>query len=307
MNPTRALQLLATAAFAVFAPSAVAQTDDPAAASIIRKLDEAAEKQSQILELSKSTAAKIAEIAAKPTPGGGSEAAELAEKVAALEARLAALEPAQRTSEEPTGKAATPGIQDNVNLVWTIVAGALVFLMQAGFCCLELGLARAKNSINICMKNFLDFCVASVCFLFIGFPLMFGTSVGGVIGAGNMWLSSFGAAEPFWAFWFFQTVFAGTAATIVSGAVAERRSLSVTSRTQWRWPHLSTRFSGTGRGAASGPRSGMVATKVGWRRSALWILRARPWSTGWAARARSRGSWSWERARAGFRKPGLPG
>ncbi len=125
--------------------------------------------------------------------------------------------------EKLAGSAAEPGeTQKNLNLVWTVVAAALVFFMQAGFCLLESGSARAKNSINVVMKNVLDFCVSAVAYLFIGFALMFGTSYGGWLGVGPFWLSDFPAESPIWSLWIFQVVFAGTAATIISGAMAER-------------------------------------------------------------------------------------
>ncbi|WP_395753477.1 ammonium transporter [Prosthecobacter sp.] len=113
-------------------------------------------------------------------------------------------------------------VQMNLNYVWMIAAGALVFVMQAGFAMVELGFARAKNSINIIMKNFLDFCISAIVFLFVGFGLMFGKSAGGWIGSDSFWISNHAADDKMWAFWFFQVVFAGTACTIVSGAMAER-------------------------------------------------------------------------------------
>jgi len=118
---------------------------------------------------------------------------------------------------------AIKGLQLNINYVWAMLAGALVFIMQAGFAMVELGFARAKNSINIIMKNFLDFCISTIGFLFIGFGLMFGTSWYGIIGTDSFWLADTADGKsPLWVFWFFQVVFAGTACTIVSGAMAER-------------------------------------------------------------------------------------
>jgi Amt family ammonium transporter len=113
-------------------------------------------------------------------------------------------------------------VQMNLNYVWMVATGALVFVMQAGFAMVELGFARAKNSINIIMKNFLDFCISAIVFLFVGFGLMFGTSAGGWIGSDSFWISNHAADDKMWAFWFFQVVFAGTSCTIVSGAMAER-------------------------------------------------------------------------------------
>ena len=123
---------------------------------------------------------------------------------------------------ETAAKAEIEAVQLNLNYVWMVLAGALVFMMQAGFAMVELGFARAKNSINIVMKNFLDFCISSLVFLFLGFGLMFGTSAGGWIGTDSFWLSNLPGDDKLWSFWFFQVVFAGTACTIVSGAMAER-------------------------------------------------------------------------------------
>lgn len=79
---------------------------------------------------------------------------------------------------ETAAKAEIEAVQLNLNLVWMVITGALVFVMQAGFAMVELGFARAKNSINIIMKNFLDFCISAIVFMFLGFGLMFGTSAG---------------------------------------------------------------------------------------------------------------------------------
>ena len=110
---------------------------------------------------------------------------------------------------------------DQLDLAWVLICSALIFLMQAGFCLLEAGLVRSKNSINVAIKNLMDFCVSSLLFWAIGFGLMFGHSYLGWIG-----LSHFVPDAPhgpkFLAFLLFQTVFCCTATTIVSGAVAER-------------------------------------------------------------------------------------
>jgi Amt family ammonium transporter len=113
-------------------------------------------------------------------------------------------------------------LQTNLNIVWTVVAACLVFFMQAGFAMVEAGFTRAKNSVNILMKNLMDFSVGSIAFFLVGFALMFGVSKGGFIGGSLFGLS--GIVENDWVFTFliFQTVFAATAATIVSGAMAER-------------------------------------------------------------------------------------
>lgn len=106
--------------------------------------------------------------------------------------------------------------------VFVLLCAALVFLMQAGFCLLELGAVRAKNCLNVVMKNVADFCVSTISFLLIGFSLMFGTTIAGWVGGDIAWLSDFGGESRIWIFWLFQAVFAATAATIVSGAMAER-------------------------------------------------------------------------------------
>jgi len=140
----------------------------------------------------------------------------------ALEARIAAMEKLVSAPSEAAEPAAAPTLKLDLNVVWIVIAAALVFFMQAGFCLLELGLTRAKNAINICMKNFLDFGVGAITFLFLGFALMFGAGQAGWIGWGPFWLSDRPGTDAFWAFWLFQAVFAGTAATIISGAMAER-------------------------------------------------------------------------------------
>jgi len=105
-----------------------------------------------------------------------------------------------------------------------MVAAALVFFMQAGFALVEAGFTRAKNAVNIMMKNLMDFSVGSLAFWAIGFGLMFGVSNSGWLGTSGFFLSDFSPdGDPrVLAFWMFQVVFAATAATIVSGAMAER-------------------------------------------------------------------------------------
>lgn len=119
-------------------------------------------------------------------------------------------------------------VQSHADYIWTLIAAALVFFMQAGFAMVEAGFTRAKNAINIMMKNLMDFSVGSLGFWAIGFGLMFGTSAGGLIGTSGFFLSDFKVEGDPWvlAFWMFQAVFAATAATIVSGAMAERTRFS---------------------------------------------------------------------------------
>ena len=113
-----------------------------------------------------------------------------------------------------------------VNTVWVLLGAALVLFMQAGFCILESGLTRAKNAGNIIMKNLMDFCIGTPIFWIIGFGIMFGSSsaiFGGIV---LFTRGDYSAVTPdgvpFYAFFIFQTVFCATAATIVSGAMAER-------------------------------------------------------------------------------------
>ena len=122
--------------------------------------------------------------------------------------------------------AEAPLSQFHGNILWTLIAAILVMFMQAGFAAVEAGFTQAKNAGNILMKNVLDFSAGSVMFFFFGFALMFGTDVGGLLGGSGFALGGVDATSPDgqWTltFWFFQSVFAATAATIVSGGVAER-------------------------------------------------------------------------------------
>lgn len=114
-----------------------------------------------------------------------------------------------------------------IDTVWVLLAAVLVFFMQAGFAMVEAGFTRAKNVGNIIMKNFMDFSIGSIVFWFVGFSLMFGPSIGGFIGGINfMFTAEYGNDVPDMAILIFQTVFAATAATIVSGAMAERTKFS---------------------------------------------------------------------------------
>ncbi len=116
--------------------------------------------------------------------------------------------------------------QEHGNVLWTLIAAILVFFMQAGFAMVETGFTRAKNSVNIMMKNLMDFSIGSLGFWVMGFGLMFGTTAGHFIGTSGFFLSDAAPGTEGWewtlVFFIFQTVFAATAATIVSGAMAER-------------------------------------------------------------------------------------
>ena len=110
--------------------------------------------------------------------------------------------------------------------LWVLFSSALVLFMQAGFLCVESGLTRTKNSINVAIKNVTDFGVATVVFWLVGFGLMFGQSLSGVVGTSGFFTVFNGAGGWVSTFFIFQLMFCGTASTIVSGAVAERMSFT---------------------------------------------------------------------------------
>lgn len=128
--------------------------------------------------------------------------------------------------------ASEPTVKSNqiaIDTIWTLLAAFLVFFMQAGFALVEAGFTRAKNAGNIIMKNLMDFASGSLVYWSVGFALMFGTGSAFIGKEGFFLLSSFenlGLEIPLSAFWIFQAVFAATAATIVSGAMAERTNFS---------------------------------------------------------------------------------
>lgn len=127
-------------------------------------------------------------------------------------------------------------IEEVLTMIWLVVAGAMVFFMQAGFSMVEIGLTRAKNAGNIIMKNLVDFAVGALAYFAVGWAFMYGESAGGagIIGSSQFflhdgssdgimaWIIESGASSTLLRDWFFQVVFAATAATIVSGAVAGR-------------------------------------------------------------------------------------
>ncbi|MBC8545782.1 ammonium transporter [Clostridiaceae bacterium NSJ-31] len=122
------------------------------------------------------------------------------------------------------------GIYSSVNTIWVLVAAALVFFMQAGFAMVEAGFTRAKNSGNIIMKNLMDFALGTPVYWLLGFGIMFGSS-GLLFGSFDPMVRGDYSAilpsgVPLYAFLIFQTVFCATAATIVSGAMAERTKFS---------------------------------------------------------------------------------
>ena len=129
-------------------------------------------------------------------------------------------ETVQRSLSSPLAR-----FQQRVDTFWVLLSAALVFFMQAGFLMLETGLVRAKNTINVAMKNLFDYLAGFVIFFAIGYALMFGESADGWVGTTQFWLSDLTKGDEF-AVFLFQVAFLGTAATIVSGAVAERTRFS---------------------------------------------------------------------------------
>ena len=112
-----------------------------------------------------------------------------------------------------------------IDTIWVMIAAFMVFIMHAGFTCVEAGFTQSKNTINIIMKNFMTISIGVLVYYVTGFALMFGPSVGGLLGTKGFLLSSlniFDFGIPTYGFFFFQAVFAATCATIVSGAMAER-------------------------------------------------------------------------------------
>lgn len=122
-------------------------------------------------------------------------------------------------------------LQGSLNTIWILIAATLVIFMNAGFGMLEAGLCRRKNAVNILTKNLIVFALATIAYWAIGFSLMFGSSGNGLFGMGGFFLTGDSAAYglnpfpeglPVSVFFLFQVAFSATAATIVSGAVAER-------------------------------------------------------------------------------------
>lgn len=156
----------------------------------------------------------------------------------AVESTMAVV-PAETAAETPEGPSAAE-LKVMIDTLWVVLAGVLVFFMNLGFGCVESGFCRSKNCVNILSKNFIVFAASSIGFWLLGWGLMFGSGNGFVGTEGLVMVSgadnspavledysgAYGAINwtgvPLWAKFFFQLVFCGTAATIVSGAVAER-------------------------------------------------------------------------------------
>lgn len=119
-------------------------------------------------------------------------------------------------------------IADNVFGVWFLIGAALVFFMQCGFAMVESGFTRAKNAGNIIMKNLMDFCIGALMFILIGYGLMFGENyVAGLFGLPTLkLLTDYTSSSADWSNFVFNLVFCATAATIVSGSMAERTKFS---------------------------------------------------------------------------------
>ncbi len=117
-------------------------------------------------------------------------------------------------------------LQQLLNILWVLLASILVFFMQLGFMLVEVGFSRSKNSVNIMMKNVMDFAIGSIVFFALGYGLMWGLEQGALIGTKYFFPNTEDVlavnSELGWSFFLFQCVFCATAATIVSGAMAER-------------------------------------------------------------------------------------
>lgn len=113
-------------------------------------------------------------------------------------------------------------LHQQIDIVWILICSIFVLFMQAGFCCLESGLSRSKNSIHVAIKNIVDVSVVGILFWIFGFGLMFGTTSGGLIGTSHFPYINTGTNVFLSAFFLFQLMLCVTAATIASGASAER-------------------------------------------------------------------------------------
>ncbi|MBM4058473.1 MAG: ammonium transporter, partial [Planctomycetes bacterium] len=171
----------------------------------------------------------------------------LADEAATESAAAAAPAETPAAPAIPTTDEIVPKLWMAADTVWVLVCGMLVFFMNLGFGCVESGFCRSKNAVNILSKNFVVFAATTLAYFLFGWDLMFGTGDNAWIGDSGSWMvgaadnspmigtdaaiggkyeGNYGsiawATVPLWVKFFFQLVFAGTAATIVSGAVAER-------------------------------------------------------------------------------------
>lgn len=126
-------------------------------------------------------------------------------------------------AQDPTGaKTLEANPEAHVDYVWVLVCGFLVMFMQAGFAMVEAGFCRAKNATNLMAKNMIDYVIAGLCFMMFGYALMKGADFKGLFGTTGWFLLGEARDVGKYLDFFWQLVFCGTAATIVSGAVAER-------------------------------------------------------------------------------------
>ena len=146
--------------------------------------------------------------------------AELQILVDKLQSKISQLELTSKGAIKATEFRLEAVLQANLDTFWLLICAILVFLMQAGFMCLESGLSRSKISINVALKNITDFGIAVVTFWAFGFALMYGTSVMGLFG--NKFYFFTTKVAGYQTYFVFQAMFVATAATIISGAVAER-------------------------------------------------------------------------------------
>ncbi|OTG73112.1 ammonium transporter [Acinetobacter sp. ANC 4218] len=123
-------------------------------------------------------------------------------------------------SEAATNTANIQEIRLSLDSVWVVMGGILVFFMQAGFALVESGSVRSKNTVNVLMKNYMDACLGGLVFWLVGFGLMFGVNASGWIGTSHFAPNDLD--DWHWNLLFFQMMFAATATTIASGAMAER-------------------------------------------------------------------------------------
>ncbi len=147
------------------------------------------------------------------TIGFAAESVDAIESVKAIES-IKAIESVKKI---PTQTNAT---SISIDTIWIVVAGCLVFFMQAGFALLEGGMVRSKNTVNVVMKNYTDMCFGAIAFWLVGYGLLFGSNPSGLIGTDHFFLGN--ADELDYTRLFFHIMIAATAATIVSGALAER-------------------------------------------------------------------------------------
>lgn len=127
---------------------------------------------------------------------------------------------------DPTGETFGGDPAEALTFVWMIIAGVLVFFMQAGFGLVEAGFAQAKNTVNIWSKNYMDFCIGGLAYFFFGYGIMYGSDIAGILGSDGFLLLGDYYDVTHARDWFFQMVFAATAATIVSGAMSERTRIT---------------------------------------------------------------------------------